>query len=95
MGGNKDNMRQAMKELLGLVGFGPEDEEGGESTAAEARATRTATRTVERPVEQPRRERVVEEPAAEQRTSARPSRGAEQLFLLWRTQGEGTYLYPC
>ena len=50
MGGNKDNMRQAMKELLGLVGFGPEDEEGGESTATEARATRTATRTVERPV---------------------------------------------
>ncbi len=73
MGGNKDNMRQAMKELLGLVGFGPEDEEGGESTAAEARAIRTATRTVERPVEQPRRERVVEEPAAEQRTSARPT----------------------
>ena len=73
MGGNKDNMRQAMKELLGLVGFGPEDEEGGESTATEARATRTATRTVERPVEQPRRERVVEEPAAEQRTSARPT----------------------
>ena len=35
MGGNKDNMRQAMKELLGLVGFGPEDEEGGESTAAD------------------------------------------------------------
>ena len=27
MGGNKDNMRQAMKELLGLVGFGPEETE--------------------------------------------------------------------
>ena len=28
MGGNKESMRQAMKELLGLVGLGPEEEEG-------------------------------------------------------------------
>lgn len=27
MGGNKENMRQAMKELLGLVGLGPEEDE--------------------------------------------------------------------
>jgi len=35
MSGNKENMRQAMKELLGLVGFGPEEKE----TAVDMEAT--------------------------------------------------------
>lgn len=70
MGENRDNMRQAMKELLGLVGFGPE--EGGSKSekktaepvrpvasepVAEATTT-TRTATVERP-------RVVEQPKVE------------------------------
>lgn len=72
MGENRDNMRQAMKELLGLVGFGPEEgsskpeqEEQARPVAAE---TTTATRTAT--VEQPRPEqpKVEEKPAVAQAT---------------------------
>lgn len=35
MASNKENMKQAMKELLGLVGFGPEGEAGEQESVAE------------------------------------------------------------
>lgn len=59
MGGNKENMRQAMKELLGLVGFGPEEEGAGEASVqpgAAEQAAVTRTVTAERPTvtEQPK-----------------------------------------
>ena len=76
MGENRENMRQAMKELLGLVGFGPEEETPRASEAADsvrpAGETVTATRTAT--VEQPRVEKapeqpkVVEKPAVAQAT---------------------------
>ena len=62
MGENRENMRQAMKELLGLVGFGPEEETPRASEAADsvrpAGETVTATRTAT--VEQPRVEKAPE-----------------------------------
>ena len=36
MGGNKESMRQAMKELLGLVGLGPEEGEAQKPVEAAA-----------------------------------------------------------
>jgi cytoskeletal protein CcmA (bactofilin family) len=48
MGGNKDNMRQAMKELLGLVGFGPEETETQEKPVEAQAAARPEVQ--ERPV---------------------------------------------
>lgn len=64
MGENRENMRQAMKELLGLVGFGPEEEAPRSGEAADpvrpAGETVTATRTAT--VEQPRVEKVPEQP---------------------------------
>ena len=51
MGGNKESMRQAMKELLGLVGLGPEEDE-----AREAQKPAEAVAPVQpAPAAQPRR----------------------------------------
>jgi len=65
MGGNKDNMRQAMKELLGLVGFGPEE---GEAAKPEERKAEPQTVTQEQP-KAPERPRV-EQPVAQERPKA-------------------------
>ena len=72
MGENRDNMRQAMKELLGLVGFGPEEGSSKPEQAEQVRpaasapeaTTATRTATVERPVvvEQPKAEKTPEQP---------------------------------
>ena len=68
MGGNKESMRQAMKELLGLVGLGPEEEEGKQvqspaETAAPVQSAPVASVVPEEPkktvAEQPK---VVEAP---------------------------------
>lgn len=59
MGGNKDNMRQAMKELLGLVGFGPEENEVQEKPA-------------EPQVAAPRAEAVKEQPVVREKVTAAP-----------------------
>lgn len=56
MGGNKDNMRQAMKELLGLVGFGPEESE----------EAKTVERKPEPKPVAPERPKVQEQPKVEQ-----------------------------
>lgn len=62
MGGNKESMRQAMKELLGLVGLGPEEDEAREAV----KPVETAA-----PVEQPKKvvaeapKSVVEQPKEE------------------------------
>lgn len=84
MGGNKDNMRQAMKELLGLVGFGPDEElEGRESAVEQPKPTvqakpetverkpaAEAPKTPERPVvHEPKVER---EPAVERPAAQAP-----------------------
>lgn len=72
MGGNKDNMRQAMKELLGLVGFGPEPEaeSQGKAEVVETPVTERPA-AVERPVtaEAPKVER---EPAVERKEQPKP-----------------------
>lgn len=78
MGGNKDNMRQAMKELLGLVGFGPEDVE--ESKAVEQKpepkpVTQERPRVQEQPVAQERTK--VQEPVVQERPKA-PERPVAQ-----------------
>lgn len=85
MGGNKDNMRQAMKELLGLVGFGPEEEAAAQERgaapveqpkpkAAERPVAQERPKAPERPVaqEQPKivREPAVERPKAPERPVA-------------------------
>lgn len=71
MGGNKDNMRQAMKELLGLVGFGPEE---GEETKPVERKPEPKPVAPERPkVQQPPKapERPkVEQPVAQEKPKA-------------------------
>ncbi len=76
MGGNKDNMRQAMKELLGLVGFGPEPEAEGKAEAVEQTPVVERTAAVERPVaaEPPKveREPVVEERPVERKEPPKP-----------------------
>ncbi|MDE6108396.1 MAG: hypothetical protein K2F83_07010, partial [Oscillospiraceae bacterium] len=78
MGENRDNMRQAMKELLGLVGFGPEEGSSKPEQAEQARpaaaetVTATRTATVERPKVEPIPEqpkpKVEEKPAVAQAT---------------------------
>lgn len=76
MGENRDNMRQAMKELLGLVGFGPEEGSAKPAQAEQDRpaaaetVTATRTATVERPVAEkaPEQPKVVEKPAVAQPT---------------------------
>lgn len=81
MGENRDNMRQAMKELLGLVGFGPEEgsvkpeKEEQARPAAAAAETTTATRTAT--VERPRPEPVPEQPKAEERPAVAQSTDLE------------------
>ena len=79
MGGNQDNMRQAMKELLGLVGFGPEEDTGARGAAAEpADRTEPASRPVERPVEKKPTERpVTAERPVERKSEPAPERPAE------------------
>ena len=80
MGGNKENMRQAMKELLGLVGFGPE--EGTEAKAPQAPveearpAAETVTRTVtmEQPKVEPTPEPKIEKPVAAEPTDMEETR---------------------
>lgn len=74
MGGNKENMRQAMKELLGLVGFGPEEETEAKAPQASAAETVTRTATVEAPrtVEQPKVE-PTPEPKVEKPVAAEPT----------------------
>lgn len=62
MGGNKDNMRQAMKELLGLVGFGPEE---GEETKAVERKPEPKP-TVQAQPKAPERPAAPERPKVEQ-----------------------------
>ena len=62
MGGNKDNMRQAMKELLGLVGFGPED---GEEAKPVERKPEPKSVAPERP-------KVQEQPVAQERPKVEP-----------------------
>ncbi len=63
MGGNKESMRQAMKELLGLVGLGPEEDEAREAQKpAEAVAPVQPAPTT--PVEQPKKV-VAEQPKVE------------------------------
>lgn len=70
MGGNKDNMRQAMKELLGLVGFGPEE---GEVKEKPAEPTQAAPRPEvrEQPVVREQPAAAPERPVA--RETARPA----------------------
>ena len=74
MGGNKENMRQAMKELLGLVGFGPEDEgtPAAEQPAAEQATVRTVTAETTRVIEQPKVE-PAPEPVAEKPVEEKPA----------------------
>ena len=73
MGGNKENMRQAMKELLGLVGFGPEEEgTPAEQSAAEQATVRTAVTETPRVVEQPKVE-PTPEPVAEKPVEEKPA----------------------
>ena len=64
MGGNKDNMRQAMKELLGLVGFGPEETEDAKPVE---RKPEPKPVVQERPVEVPEKPKVPEKPVAQER----------------------------
>ena len=72
MASNKENMKQAMKELLGLVGFGPEGE-GVEQEDVVEQPVRTAPPAEERPVARTAPEpRVEREPAVERR--AEPTR---------------------
>ena len=71
MGGNKENMRQAMKELLGLVGFGPEETEG---KAPEAAETVTRTVTMEQPKVEPMPEPKAEKPVAAEPTDMEETR---------------------
>lgn len=54
MGGNKENMRQAMKELLGLVGLGPEEDEAREAPKP-VEAAAPIHRASETPVETPKK----------------------------------------
>lgn len=75
MGGNKDNMRQAMKELLGLVGFGPEDA-GEEVKAVEQKpepkpVVQERPRVQEQPVIQ-EKPKVQEKPVAQEPVPERP-----------------------
>lgn len=81
MGGNKENMRQAMKELLGLVGFGPEEETEAKVQQAPVEAARpvaseTVTRTVtaEQPKVEPVPEPKAEKPAAVEPTDMEETR---------------------
>lgn len=78
MASNKENMKQAMKELLGLVGFGPEGE-GVEQEDVVEQPVRTAPPAEERPVARTAPEpRVEREPAVERRTEpTRVERPAE------------------
>lgn len=68
MGGNKESMRQAMKELLGLVGLGPEEEEAREAVKPVETATpveqpkKAAAEAPKSVVEQPKEERIIEAP---------------------------------
>lgn len=72
MGGNKENMRQAMKELLGLVGFGPEEEgTPAEQPVAEQDTVRTVVTETTRVVEQPKVD-PVPEPVAEKPVEEKP-----------------------
>lgn len=65
MASNKENMKQAMKELLGLVGFGPEGEAVEQEDVVE-QPVRTAPPAEERPVARTAPEPKVErEPAVE------------------------------
>lgn len=67
MASNKENMKQAMKELLGLVGFGPEGEAGEQEGVVE-QPVKTAPPVEERPVARTAPEpRVEREPAVERR----------------------------
>ena len=74
MGGNKENMRQAMKELLGLVGFGPEEETEAKAPETPAAETVTRTVTVERPKVEPTPEPKVEKPVAAEPTDMEETR---------------------
>ena len=91
MGGNKDNMRQAMKELLGLVGFGPEETEEAkpverkpEVKAAaperpkvqETPVAQEKPKAPEQAVAQERQPRIEREPAVERREPVRPAASA-------------------
>lgn len=69
MASNKENMKQAMKELLGLVGFGPEGEVVEQEDVVE-QPVRTAPPAEERPVAKaaPEQPRVEREPAVERPT---------------------------
>lgn len=76
MGGNKENMRQAMKELLGLVGFGPDEEvmaaPTNEQPAAEKEPAPVVTREIPVVEEKPRvEEKPKVEPVAEPRVETK------------------------
>lgn len=89
MGGNKDNMRQAMKELLGLVGFGPEETEAKEkpaevpeqpvvrekvTAAPEQPKTQTPPAPAKPVAERPvQQPRIEREPAVERKEPVRPT----------------------
>lgn len=68
MGNNKENMRQAMKELLGLVGFGPEAESTGESPAEQVTPVEQVAPIIPPVVEAPK----VEEPPKAEPPKATP-----------------------
>lgn len=70
MGGNKDNMRQAMKELLGLVGFGPEEAENQEKPVEPQAAARPVTQ--EQPVTREKVTAAPERPAAKESPKSQP-----------------------
>lgn len=69
-GNNRGNMRQAMKQLLGLVGFGPEEKSSGQAPAAAAHPTgQSAVEESQVVVE---RVPKVERPRAEQPAAVQP-----------------------